>query len=93
MQGPPTIPVNVKVILHRNVKPDETMTNETTLLIMNLDVTKPVFGVSDKVRLKSVSPTTETSQKIEILLVYCLKDNGGRHKLSGMTYTFLVVPR
>ena len=33
---------------------------------------KPVFGVSDKVRLKSVSLGTETSQKIEILLVASL---------------------
>ena len=29
-------------------------------------LTKPVFGVSDKVRLKPVSSATETSQKIEV---------------------------
>ena len=28
---------------------------------MGLEVTKPVFGVSDKARLKPVSPATETS--------------------------------
>ena len=33
---------------------------------MDLDATKPVFGVSDKVRLKPVSSATETSWKIEI---------------------------
>ena len=33
---------------------------------MGLDTTKPVFGVSDKARIKPVSSATETSQKIEI---------------------------
>ena len=33
---------------------------------------KPIFGVSDKVRLKPVSLATETSQEIEILLVASL---------------------
>ena len=33
------------------------------------DVTKPVFGVSYKARIKPVSPATETSKKIEISLV------------------------
>ena len=33
---------------------------------MGLHATKSVFGVSDKVRLKSVSSATETSQNIEI---------------------------
>ena len=33
---------------------------------------KPVFWVSDKVRLKPVSSATETSEKIENLLVACL---------------------
>ena len=33
---------------------------------MGHDATKPVFGVSDKTRLK---PATETSKKIEIWLV------------------------
>ena len=36
---------------------------------MNLIATKPVFRVSDIARLKPVSTTTETSQKIENLLV------------------------
>ena len=35
---------------------------------MGLDVTKPVFRVSDKARLKPGSSATETSQKIENLL-------------------------
>ena len=35
---------------------------------MGLDVTKPVFGVSDIVRLKQVSSATETRWKIEISL-------------------------
>ena len=39
---------------------------------MGFDATKPVFGVSDKGRLKPVSSATETSQKIEILLVESL---------------------
>ena len=33
---------------------------------MGLDMTKPVFRVSDKVRLKSVSSATEISYKMEI---------------------------
>ena len=33
---------------------------------MGLEATKPVFGVSDKARLKPVSSATETSKKIEI---------------------------
>ena len=35
---------------------------------MGLVATKPVFGVSDKARLKSVYPATQTSMTIEILL-------------------------
>ena len=35
-------------------------------LHMGLNVTKPVFGISNKVRLKSVSSATETSYNIEI---------------------------
>ena len=42
------------------------------LLFMGLEVTKPVFGVSNKVRHKPVSSATETSYKIEILLVASL---------------------
>ena len=36
---------------------------------MGLVATKPVFGVSDKTRLKLVPLATETSKKIEISLV------------------------
>ena len=36
---------------------------------MGLDVTKPVFGVSDKVRLKPVSSPAETSYNSEISLL------------------------
>ena len=36
---------------------------------MGLDATKPVLGALDKARLKPVSSATETSQKIETLLV------------------------
>ena len=39
---------------------------------MGLAATKPVFGVSDKGRLKPVSSATETSYKIGILLVASL---------------------
>ena len=35
---------------------------------MGLVTTKPVFGVSDKARLKPVSSATETSYNIEISL-------------------------
>ena len=35
---------------------------------MGLAARKPVFRVSDKARLKPVSSTTETSQKVEISL-------------------------
>ena len=35
---------------------------------MGFDVTKPIFGVSDKARLKPVSSATDTSWKIEISL-------------------------
>ena len=35
---------------------------------MGLDVTKPVFGIVDKVRLKPVFAATETSKKIEFSL-------------------------
>ena len=35
-------------------------------------MTKPVFGVSDKARLKPVSSATQTSKKIEILPVASL---------------------
>ena len=41
-------------------------------LYLGLDGTNPVFGVSDKARLKPVSPATETSLKIEISLVASL---------------------
>ena len=37
-------------------------------IYLSLNATKPVFGVSDKERLKPVSSTTETSKKIEISL-------------------------
>ena len=37
-----------------------------------LVATKPVFGVSDKVRFKLVSSASETSYNIEILLVASL---------------------
>ena len=36
---------------------------------MGLNVTKPVFGVSDKMRLKPVSSATETNKKIEFSVV------------------------
>ena len=39
---------------------------------MGCDVTKPVFGVSDKARLKPISSATETSLKIKFSLVACL---------------------
>ena len=39
---------------------------------MDLNATYPVFGVFDKARLKLVSSATETSLKIEILLVASL---------------------
>ena len=39
---------------------------------MSLAVTKPVFRVSEKTRLKPVSSATETSLKIEISLVTSL---------------------
>ena len=39
---------------------------------MGLDATKPVLGVSKKARLKPVSSATDTSLKIEILLVASL---------------------
>ena len=39
---------------------------------MGLKATKPVFGVSDKARLKPVSSATETSYKLENLLVASL---------------------
>ena len=35
---------------------------------LDLNATKPVFGVSDKLRLKTVSSAMETSQNIEIWL-------------------------
>ena len=38
------------------------------IYIMGHDATKPVFMVSDKVRLKPVSSAMETSSKIEISL-------------------------
>ena len=41
-------------------------------LNMGLVVTKPVFGVSEKARLKPVSSATETNLKIEISLVASL---------------------
>ena len=40
---------------------------------MGLDATKPVFGISEKTRLKQVSSATGTGQKIEILLVASLE--------------------
>ena len=39
---------------------------------LGLNMTKPVFGVSDKGRLKQVTSATETSYKIEILFVASL---------------------
>ena len=39
---------------------------------LGLDATKPVFGVSEKVRLKPVFSATETSWKIEISLLASL---------------------
>ena len=39
---------------------------------MGFDVTKPVFGASEKARLKPSFSATETSWKIEILLVASL---------------------
>ena len=36
---------------------------------LGLDLTKPIFWVSDKSKLKPVSSATETSYKIESLLV------------------------
>ena len=42
--------------------------NTQIIEYMGLVATKPVFGISDKVRLKLVSLATETSWKIEILL-------------------------
>ena len=39
---------------------------------MTLVARKPVFGVSDKARLKTVSSATETSWNIEIMLIACL---------------------
>ena len=36
------------------------------MCILGIDAKKPVFGVSEKARLKQVSSATETSQKIEI---------------------------
>ena len=39
---------------------------------MGLVVTKPVFGVSNKARLKPVSSATETSKKIKISLMTSL---------------------
>ena len=46
--------------------------SETTLYDMGLDATNPVFEVSDKARLKPVSSATETSKKIENMLVASL---------------------
>ena len=40
---------------------DSQNTHSKTHLHMGHDVRKPVFGVSDKVRLKPVSSATETS--------------------------------
>ena len=39
---------------------------------MGLDATKPVFGVSEKLRLKPVSSATENSYKLKIALVASL---------------------
>ena len=39
---------------------------------LGLDATKPVFRVSEKVGLKPVSLATETSKKIENLLIASL---------------------
>ena len=43
--------------------------NGLHILSKRFNASKPVFGVSDTVRLKPVSSATETSQKIENLLV------------------------
>ena len=40
--------------------------SKTILDHMSFDATKPLFGVSDKARLKLVSSATETRKKIEI---------------------------
>ena len=42
---------------------------------MGRDATKPVFGVSDKVKFKSACSATETSWKIEILLIAILDND------------------
>ena len=42
---------------------------------MGLVARKPVFGVSDKTKLKQVSSATQTSLKIEISLVASLYKN------------------
>ena len=39
---------------------------------MGLVATKPVFGISDKARIKPISSATETSLKIKISLVASL---------------------
>ena len=44
---------------------------------MGLIATKLVFEVSDKARLKPVSPATETCKKIEISLVASLDAQAG----------------
>ena len=46
--------------------------NITVLYHMGLDATKPAFGVTNKARIKPVSPATETRKKIEISLVASL---------------------
>ena len=43
-----------------------------SLVHLGLDAIKPFFGASDKAGLKCVYSSTETSQKIEILLVASL---------------------
>ena len=53
---------------------DAIRTKARALAHMGLDATKPVFGVSDKARLKPVSLATETSYIIEILLEASLDD-------------------
>ena len=59
---------NIKIISMARVKRSILFLNNYTYYL-GLVVTKPVFQVSDKVRLKPVSLATETCKKIEILLV------------------------
>ena len=57
---------NLKTHMRIHFKPGDNQWN------MDLHVTKPVFGVPDKVRFKPACSATETSLKIEISLVASL---------------------